>query len=111
MASGKINKFTLFSLFLIIALLLCGYNAYASDANRFTAKPRSVFCKSLTAMHALQDSVSRKDGRAASLLNTQECSISPTAVVVYVIHEEENIVRVQLAHSGKYYWIAKQSLR
>jgi hypothetical protein len=111
MASGKINKFTLFGLFLIITLLLCGYNANASDANRFTSKPGSVFCKSLTAMRSLQGSLSRKDGKAASLLNGQECSISPTAVVVYVIHEEEDLARVQLAHSGKYYWITKQSLR
>jgi hypothetical protein len=111
MASGIINKFTLFGLFLIITLLLCGYNADASDANRFTSKPGSVFCKSLTVMRSLQGSLSRKDGKAASLLNGQECSISPTAVVVYVIHEEEDLSRVQLANSGKYYWISKQSLR
>jgi hypothetical protein len=111
MLSSIINKFTFPALFFVVAFLFCGYKADASDRNRFTVKPGSVFCKSLTAMHVLQDSLSRKDGKAASLLNGQECSISPTAVVVYVIHEEENITRVQLANSGKYYWISKQSLR
>jgi hypothetical protein len=62
-------------------------------------------------MHALQDSLSRRDGEAASLLNSQECSISPTAVVVFIVHEEENIARVQLVDSGKFFWTSKQSLR
>jgi hypothetical protein len=106
-----INKFALPVLFFVVTLLLCGYNTDASDRNRFTVKPGSVFCKSLIAMRSLQDSLSRKDGKTASLLNSQECSISPTSVVVYVIHEEENITRVQLANSGKYYWISNQSLR
>ena len=97
---------------LTTALLLFVHSAAnASDRNRFTAKSGSVFCKSLTAMHALQDSLARRDGEAASLLNSQECTISPTAVVVYVVHEEENIARIQLVNSGKYFWISKQSLR
>lgn len=62
-------------------------------------------------MHGLQNSLSRKDGKAALLLNNQECSISATPVVVYVIHEEEELARVQLVNSGKYFWISKQSLR
>ena len=111
MMAKIMNKFTLFCLFLIITLLLSGYNTDASDANRFTAKPGSVFCKSLAAMRELQNSLSRHDGKAASLLNGQECSISPTAVVVYVVHEEEDIARVQVVNSGKYFWISKQSLR
>ena len=101
----------MFSLLTTALLLFVHSAANASDRNRFTVKPGSVFCKSLIAMRSLQDSMSRKDGKAASLLNSQECSITPTAVVVYVIHEEENIARVQLANSGKYYWISKQSLR
>jgi hypothetical protein len=111
MVSNIINKFTLSILFLIITLPLSVYTADASDYNRFTSKPGSVFCKTLTAMRELQNSVSQRDGKAASLLNGQECSISPTAVVVYIIHEEEDIARVQLVNSGKYYWISKQSLR
>jgi hypothetical protein len=111
MASGITAKFTLLSLFLIIALPLCGHRANASEANRFTSKPGSVFCKSLAAMRELQNSLLRRDGKAASLVNGQECSVSPTAVVVYVVHEEEDIVRVQMVNSGKYFWVSKQSLR
>jgi hypothetical protein len=109
--SNIINKFTLSILFLIITLPLSVYTADASDQNRFTVKPGGVFCKSLTAMHALQNSLLRRDGKAASLLNSQDCSVSPTTVVVYVVHEEEDMARVQLINSGKYFWISKQSLR
>jgi hypothetical protein len=100
-------------LFVLIAtFLLCASGeADASDRNRFTAKPGSLFCRSLAAIRTLQNSLSRKDGKAASLLNSQECSVSPTAVVVYVVHEEEDMARVQLVNSGKYLWISKQSLR
>jgi hypothetical protein len=99
-------------LFLIAAFLLCVFNETdASDRNRFTSKPGSVFCKTLTAMHELQNSLSRRDGKAATSLNNQECSIFPTGVVVYIVHEEEDVARVQLVNSGKYFWILKQSLR
>ncbi len=111
MVPGITNQHTLPALFVIIAILLAGHNADASDANRFTSRPGSVFCKSLAAMRSLQNSLSRRDGTATSLLNGQDCSISPTAVVVYVVHEEEDIARVQLANSGKYFWVPKQSLR
>jgi hypothetical protein len=106
-----IERYILFIL-PVTGLLLCAHiETNASDRNRFTAKPGSVFCKSLTAMHTLQNSLARKDGQAASLLNNQECSFSSTAVVVYVVHEEEGMARVQLANSGKYFWTSKQSLR
>jgi hypothetical protein len=106
-----IKRYTVLIL-LVTGLLLCAHiETNASDRNRFTVKSGSVFCKSLTAMRSLQSSLLQKDGKAASLLNSQECNISPATVVVYLMHEEEDAARVQLVNSGKYFWISKQSLR
>jgi len=106
-----IQKLTIYGI-LSTVFLLCGHiEAGASDRNRFTAKPGSVFCKSLNTMNMLQSSLSRRDGKAASILSSGECSISPNAVVVYIMHEEKDMARVQLPSSGKYLWVSKQSLR
>jgi hypothetical protein len=111
MASHTTKRCIVLLLLAVVLSLSAHVETNASDHNRFTVKSGSVFCKSLTAMHALQNSLSKRDGKAASLLNGQECSISPVAIVVYVVHEEEDIARVLLANSGKYFWISKQSLR
>lgn len=106
-----IRTLSISGLFFIV-FLFCGFTKTdASDRNRFTVKPGSVFCKSMNAMHALQNSLSRRDGKANSIVNGGECVISPDEVVVYVIHEEKDIARVHLPDSGKYFWVSKQSLR
>jgi hypothetical protein len=73
--------------------------------------PAASSCKSLNAIRSLQNSLSRRDGKATSILNSGECSIASNEVVVYIMHEEKDMARVLLPGSGKYLWISKQSLR
>jgi hypothetical protein len=45
-------------------------------------------------MRTLQTSLSLRDGRAASLLNSKACGVAETGVVVYIVQEEKDVVRV-----------------
>ena len=87
------------------------FQADASDQNRYTSRPNTIFCKSLAAMRTLQTSLSLRDGRAASLLNSKACGVAETGVVVYIVQEEKDVVRVQFASSGKYFWVSRKALR
>jgi hypothetical protein len=111
MEARMIKRCSILWLFVTALLLFTFNNADASERNRFTAKPGSVFCLSLNAMHEFRNSLSRRDGEAASLLKNQECRLTATEVVVYLVHEENDAARVQLVTSGKYFWTSKQSLR
>ncbi|MBA4390796.1 MAG: hypothetical protein C0399_07645 [Syntrophus sp. (in: bacteria)] len=109
---NRIRKLKICRLLLIAAFfLLCG--SFQTDAadNRYTTRPNAVFCKSLAAMHALQISLSLRDGKAVSLLNSGECEVAGAGIVVYVVQEEKDIVRVQLTSSGKYFWVSRKALR
>lgn len=93
-------------------LLFYGLNQVeASDRNRYTSRPNTIFCKSLMAMRTLQTSLSLQEGKGALLLNSRACEIAPTEVVVNVVQEEKDAVRVQPAGSGKYFWVSRNALR
>ena len=109
---NRIRKLTICkSLLIFVFFLFCAsFPADAAD-NHYTTRPNAVFCKSLTAMYSLQISLSLRDGKAASILNGKDCEVVETGVVVYIVQEEKDIVRVQSASSGKYFWVSRKALR
>ena len=109
---NRIRKLTIRRLLLVsIFFLLCGpFQASASD-NRYTTKPNTVFCKSLAAIRMLETSLSLQDGKAASLFSNGECEVVGPGVVVFVVQQEKDVVRVQVTSSGKYFWVSRKALR
>jgi hypothetical protein len=109
---NRIRKLTICKSLLVFVFFLF-YGSFLADAadNHYTTRPNAVFCKSLTAMHTLQISLSLRDGKAVSMLNGKDCEVVETGVVVYIVREEKDIVRVQLASSGKYFWVSRKALR
>ena len=108
----RIKKLRIGRLLLVfIFFLLCGsFQVNAAD-NRYTTRPNTIGCKSLSAMHALQISLSLRDGKASSILNGKECEVVETGAVVYIVQEEKDLARVQSASSGKYFWVSRKALR
>jgi hypothetical protein len=100
-------------LFIAVFLILSGsFQAGASEQNRYNSRPSTIFCKSLAAMRTMQISFSQQNKRRiVSLLNSGECKIAETEVVVYVVQEEKDVVRIQMASSGKYFWVSRKALR
>lgn len=105
------NMKALYATILIIPILSVGFSfhAEASQSSRYTSKPNTVFCRSLSTMRTLQSGVSKN--KASSLLTSGECIVATAEVTVDIVKEEKDLVRVQWAGSGEYYWTLKKDLR
>jgi len=115
-SSARQNRKKIVLIIVIIAVLLMSVvdtvRAQTGDKDRYTSKPNSVFCINLSAIQSIKSSIAQHDQKAISqLINNGKCTVSQSSLVVYVVQEEKEFVRVQQAGSSKYRWTFKNSLQ
>ena len=108
---GKHGRMSIHIVIAALLFLLAAFQAEAGDKDRYTSKANSIFCINKPAIKELKKYTALRDERAISILfNKGSCSVSRASRVVYLVQEEEDLVRVQPAGTSKYLWTFRNSL-
>jgi hypothetical protein len=109
------KKNILFMAIIIAVSLLFSLNALraqAGEKDRFTSKPNTGFCINLSAIKSLKTCIAQHNKKTFSqLIKEGKCTVSQSSLVVYVVQENKEFVRVLPAGTSNYRWIFKDSLQ